>query len=102
MYKENDLDMPDNAELPMIVKDTRMCCPKCEQWHNVLSFRPLRTIEKYAHAVNQIVKCPNCGWLFSPASVTLEALHEAFGDVLRAYGHEDEEPGNDTNLRSVA
>jgi len=62
-----------------------MRCPKCERLENVLSFKALSIVERYAKECNPIVKCPNCGWLFSPA-MDESVLFEAFESLAITYG----------------
>lgn len=70
-----------------------MCCPKCERLENVLAFRPLRQVEKFEHETNAIVKCPNCGWLFSPG-VDVDILRRGFDALLEEYGYGERGDGN--------
>lgn len=45
---------------------TEMCCPRCEEWQDVLAFKNLHMEQKFADAVNAIVKCCLCKHAFSP------------------------------------
>lgn len=74
------------TEAPPLIFGSHMRCPKCEQVENLLSYRPLRQVEKYAQQTNPIVKCPHCGWLFSPGGTTPAELYAAFDELLREYG----------------
>jgi hypothetical protein len=82
-YMENE----DRQDVPDLIMGSQMRCPKCERFHNVLSFLPLRQIEKYEAQTNPIVRCPACGWLFSPAGASPAELREAFNALMHEYGY---------------
>lgn len=43
-----------------------MLCPRCENWYDVLAFKSMGTMEKYARHLNPVMKCGNCSHVFSP------------------------------------
>ena len=49
-----------------------MTCPRCERAFDVLQFRRMAMVEKYADETTPVYKCPECKWIFAPAEpVTL-------------------------------
>lgn len=82
---------PSGTPHPPLVIGSAMRCPKCERVENILAYRPMRTPEKYSEELNTIVKCPNCGWLFSPG-VSIDMLHDAFRALAREFGFDASEP----------
>lgn len=57
-----------------LVVGSRMHCPRCEKLQSVLAYRPLRMTDKFVSELSPILKCPSCGWLFSPG-FSEEELH---------------------------
>ena len=47
-------------------------CPNCELDADVLSFRPLLTIEKYEMQTVPCLKCPTCNFVFALAGGELD------------------------------
>ena len=69
-------DAEQEAPVRDIVLGTDMICPRCERQQNILAYRPLEQIEKYARFTTPIFQCPSCAWKFAP-SIDLDVLHEA-------------------------
>lgn len=76
-----------------------MHCPKCMKVSNVLAFRPLRIAENFQDEQNPIIKCPLCGWVFSPR-MSLEELTSIVEQWKAAFASGDENADN--IMRAVA
>lgn len=62
----------DNERIPLI-QGRNMVCPRCEQPHDLLHYRPLGFIDKFVEDTTPVYKCPSCRWIFAPAENTLRA-----------------------------
>lgn len=59
-----------------LIDGTRMCCPRCKEWEDVLAYTPLGIIDEFIGETCQIYKCPRCRWLFAPAPSINELFRE--------------------------
>lgn len=51
-----------------------MICPRCKQYHDILTYRPMEQIEEYVHETCPIYVCPQCNWKFAPAPAILSVI----------------------------
>jgi hypothetical protein len=53
-----------------LIVGAQMRCPRDRQLRNILLYRPLEDKPEFTEETNAIVKCPDCGWIFSPAGIS--------------------------------
>lgn len=57
-----------------LIVGAQMRCPRDRQLRNILAYRPLEDKAEFAEETNPIVKCPDCGWIFSPGGSERERV----------------------------
>lgn len=51
-----------------------MRCPRDRQLRNILAYRTFEQKEEFDGETNPVVRCPDCGWIFSPGGEYREML----------------------------
>jgi uncharacterized protein YbaR (Trm112 family) len=54
----------DLARLPLI-RGRMLVCPSCEKEHDILAYKPLEIVQKYADQVVPPIICPSCKHWFA-------------------------------------
>lgn len=55
-----------------MIRGTKLICPRCKRYHDVVEYPRMERIEEYVEETNVIVRCPSCNWKFSPCPAAVE------------------------------